>query len=469
MTRSIRCGGDRGGGDSGGGDSGGGDSGGGDRGGGDSGGGDSGGDSGGDDPRDDPWEDIRGCSRVTRSMLSSFVHDWAAKKKKIEALPPGETARVQRVQRDGSSNSSSSSSSDSDDEEVSVPPTSRPRPSSSSSSSSDSSDDSDVEPTPTGQTASNVPPTSRPRSSSSSSSSSDSSDDSDVEPTPTGQTAPNVPPTSRPRRSSSSSSSSDSSSESSSDSEREGDGASLTKRPATAVRARGTPSAAKVTAPLGVVGGHEILVKGMPFKTVATDVQAHFRDCGNIVCVKNKFGYPATKLKGICLVQFEDAQSVNEAIKLYNRSTMGGRWITVEKATSITKTGKAIGSCKICVKNLPFEGKPDDDDLFTMFARCSSTGKVLSVKRANNEDGSFRGFAFVILEGTYVKKEVEAMNGAERFNRKLKVHIVDESGKKKQKGVYLGKRKLNPEDDAQRNADAERMAAYYGSGGSSFY
>ena len=89
--------------------------------------------------------------------------------------------------------------------------------------------------------------------------------------------------------------------------------------------------------------------------------------------------------------------------------------------------------------------------LFKLFANCSSTGRVLSVKRANNQDGSFRGFAFIILQGSHVKEEIEKLDGATRFNRKLKVDIINEAGKEKQKGVYLGKRKLNQRDEGESN------------------
>ena len=76
---------------------------------------------------------------------------------------------------------------------------------------------------------------------------------------------------------------------------------------------------------------------------------------------------------------------------------------------------------------------------------------MLSVKRANNQDGSFRGFAFIILQGSHVKEEIEKLDGATRFNRKLKVDIINEAGKEKQKGVYLGKRKLNQRDEGESN------------------
>ena len=95
-----------------------------------------------------------------------------------------------------------------------------------------------------------------------------------------------------------------------------------------------------------------VAVAGLPFKTTADEIRAHFDACGTIVSIRNKFGYEAeSKFKGLAFLLFSDVAGCTAALNL-DGSELGGRWIKVKVGLPRGKK-RALGSSRLMVGNLP--------------------------------------------------------------------------------------------------------------------
>ena len=166
-----------------------------------------------------------------------------------------------------------------------------------------------------------------------------------------------------------------------------------------------------------------ICVTGLPFKANANEIKEHFKVCGDILSIENKFGYEATeKFKGVCFVKFNNYKETERGLKL-DGSTLGGRWIKVRKGLPRGKKD-AVGSTRIMVGNLPYEPMPTEEQVGALFKKA---GKVISVKFATDGDrkeGDFRGFCFVIFQGQVNAREATKLHRVEFQGRKISVKVI---------------------------------------------
>ena len=160
---------------------------------------------------------------------------------------------------------------------------------------------------------------------------------------------------------------------------------------------------------------NEVIVKGLPFAATEDDIEAFFKEAGEIVKVNLLKGYDGSS-KGCAFVTFAENSAVVESAS-WSGSDFGGRKVFIEQTKP--KEQRDFGQGRDMNPRTPRadgggEGEPrrhtnesetifcgnlnfntDVDKLWEFFEPC---GSVKDVRMGKGPDGSSRGFAHVEFE-----------------------------------------------------------------------
>jgi hypothetical protein len=174
------------------------------------------------------------------------------------------------------------------------------------------------------------------------------------------------------------------------------------------------------------------MVGNLPNKTGKVDIETHFRVCGEIIKITNKFGTSPERFRGCCFLTFSTSEGMAAALNL-SGSPFQGRPMNISQYTKQLERKKALGSVSIYVENLPKEASVQAirDALKPAFEGC---GKFLSVRVATGtKNEGNEGFAWVVfVEGSLDIARAVAMKGTLILGQAIKVKkSIQAQGKRK--------------------------------------
>ncbi|KAL9656378.1 hypothetical protein ABK040_005144 [Willaertia magna] len=155
-----------------------------------------------------------------------------------------------------------------------------------------------------------------------------------------------------------------------------------------------------------------VFVSNLDFKVKWFDLKDHFRPAGNIARAEI-----FTKNGGMSIgsgkVTFEDEQSAQNAVDMFNGTNFSGRTITVKLDVN------DFQGRQVFVSNLSF--KTNSQSLREAFSQFGELEKCFVVK---DDNGYSRGNGIVrYVNGADAAKAIESMNGTNLDNRTIYVKL----------------------------------------------
>lgn len=140
---------------------------------------------------------------------------------------------------------------------------------------------------------------------------------------------------------------------------------------------------------------NKIYVKGLPWSATETEVKDFFKSCGKMISVELPLSEDG-RSSGTAYIKFTDRSGVDSAIALDGQVWPGTeRWLKIlesfDKPDRKTEVGEKPEGCDtVFVGNLSWD--VTEEQMRELF---SQAGEISSVRFANAEDGTFRGFGHV--------------------------------------------------------------------------
>jgi nucleolin len=163
----------------------------------------------------------------------------------------------------------------------------------------------------------------------------------------------------------------------------------------------------------------------LPWKASEGDVKDFFKACGKALSIEMPLD-ESGRSSGTAFVKFTKREDLNKALELDGQIWPGTeRWLKISEgyekpAFSSASSGvKPEGCDTVFVGNLSWDA--DEQILTEVF---SQAGDVARVRMAQNEDGSFKGFAHVQFYKTEDTDAAVALAGTEVNGRSIRVDFA---------------------------------------------